>query len=148
MAPTNVKISQVMTDQVMSISPNDTMDRVNKIFETQNFHHLPVVDKEGRVVGMLSKTDYFRIQHGFTLFKMKKAEEYNNAIARSLLVSEVMTKQIATLNPDDDLLVAVGIFSENLFHAMPVVDEHKHLVGIVSIMDLLNHAYNTHLILK
>lgn len=137
-----------MTEHVVSISPTDTMDRVNKIFETENFHHLPVVDKNGKVVGMLSKTDYFRMQHGFTLFKLKKAEEYNNAIARSLLVSEVMTKQVATLSPDDDVLVAVGIFNENLFHAMPVVDKYKQLVGIVSIMDLLNHAYKTHLMLQ
>lgn len=137
-----------MTDQVVTIGPCETMDKVNRIFETEKFHHLPIVDQEGKVLGMLSKSDYYRIQHGLTSFKLKKAEEYNNAIARSLLVSDVMITDVTTLSPDDNILIAVDIFNENLFHAMPVVNEHNQLVGILSIIDLLNHAYMPHLLLK
>lgn len=118
------------------------MDKVQDIFRKNNIHHVPVV-KEGSVVGMVSKSDYFRLLHGFTLFKTQKSEEYNDAILRSLLVGEVMTRQIAVLNPEDSLELAAGFFRENLFHALPIVDkEQNKLVGIVTTYDLLAYAFS------
>ena len=60
---------------------------------------------------------------------------------RSLLVKEVMSKQVATLGPEDTLELAAGFFRENMFHALPVVDEDNMLIGIVTTYDLLNYAY-------
>ena len=105
-----------------------------------NIHHLPVV-VEGKVIGILSKSDYLRLLHGFTLFKTEKSTEYNDAIMRSLLVGEVMTKQVATLAPDDTLEMAAGFFRENLFHALPVVSKGK-LVGILTTFDLITFAFS------
>jgi CBS domain-containing protein len=66
---------------------------------------------------------------------------------RSLLAEEAMTRQVATLDPDDSLEMAVGFFRENLFHALPVVDKDK-LVGIVTTFDLLTHAYASPLMME
>ena len=90
---------------------------------------------------MVSYTDYLKLLHGFTLFKTRKSDEYNDAILRSLLVKEVMTKQLATLKPEDTLEMAAGFFRENLFHALPVVDDDNMLVGIITTYDLINYAY-------
>lgn len=133
-------VAEIMTERVIVVRPNETMDVVQDIFRKNNIHHIPVVDN-GQVVGMISHADYLKLLHGFTLFKTKKSDEYNDAILRSLLVKEVMTKQVATLGPDDSLEVAAGFFRENLFHALPVVDEDNLLVGIVTTYDLLNYAY-------
>ena len=76
-----------------------------------------------KVIGIVSKSDYLKLLHGFTLFKTHKSEEYNDAIMRSLLIKEVMTKQVATINPEDTIELAAGFFRENLFHALPVVDQ-------------------------
>lgn len=135
------KISEVMTRDVLFVRPDDTMEKVDELFRTHNIHHLPVLDENGKVVGIVSKTDYFKIIHGFTLFRNEKMESYNKAILRSLLVKEVMTKQVAKLHPDDTVMVAAGFFKENLFHAIPVVDSDGKLVGIVTTYDLLNYAY-------
>ena len=134
-------VRDIMTTDVWFVRPDDSLQKVSDIFNGNNIHHLPVVDDDGKVKGMISKSDYLRLQHGFTLFKTEKAEEYNQAIFRSLLVGEVMTKQVAKLMPDFTLDYAAGIFRENLFHAMPVVDEHGKLVGILSTYDLLKYAY-------
>ncbi|MDX1667419.1 MAG: CBS domain-containing protein [Saprospiraceae bacterium] len=133
-------VREIMTREVITVSPEDTMDKVRDIFRRHAIHHLPIL-RDGRVVGILSKSDYLRLQHGFTLFKTHKSEEYNDAIMRSLLVGEVMVKQVATLNPEDTIEIALGIFRENLFHALPVVDQSGQLVGIVTTYDLLNYAY-------
>lgn len=67
---------------------------------------------------------------------------------RSLLVREVMVKQVAKLRPEDKIELAADIFRENLFHAMPVVDNDGKLKGIVTTFDLLNYAFNDLLLLK
>jgi acetoin utilization protein AcuB len=133
-------VAEVMTERVIVVRPEETMDVVQDIFRKNNIHHVPVVDK-GCIVGMVSHADYLKLLHGFTLFKTKKSDEYNDSILRSLLVREVMTKQVATLGPEDSLELAAGFFRENLFHALPVVDEDNILIGIVTTYDLLNYAY-------
>jgi CBS domain-containing protein len=134
-------VSEIMTTDVIFLRPGDTMEKVADIFRMNNIHHIPIIDDNGKVVGIVSQADYHKILHGFTLFKTEKSEEYNKAILRSLLVKEVMTKQVAKLNPDDKLTVAAGFFRENLFHAIPVVDKKGSLVGIISTYDMLNYAF-------
>jgi CBS domain-containing membrane protein len=134
-------IGQIMTTNLITVTPKDTMADVQEIFRTHNIHHIPVVDGT-KVVGIISHTDYLKLLHGFTLFNTRKSEEYNNAIMRSLLVQEVMVKQIAKLNPEDSVYMAAGFFRENLFHALPVVKEDGTLIGIITTYDLLNYAYN------
>lgn len=133
-------VAEIMTENVIVLEPDETMDVVQEIFRKNNIHHLPVVEN-GRVVGMVSYTDYLKLLHGFTLFKTRKSDEYNDAILRSLLVKEVMTKQVATLKPEDTLEMAAGFFRENLFHALPVVDADDMLLGILTTYDLINYAY-------
>lgn len=138
----NVSLGQIMTTPVITVSPDDTMDKVQDIFRKNNIHHLPVI-QDGKVVGMISKSDYLRLLHGFTLFKTHKSEEYNDAILRSLLIGEVMTRQVAVLNPEDSLELAAGYFRENLFHAIPIVEaDNNRLLGIVTTYDLLNFAFS------
>jgi CBS domain-containing protein len=137
-----VTVGQIMTTNVLFVKPNDTMDKVSEIFRMNNIHHVPVIGEDGKVVGIVSHTDYHKILHGFTLFKTEKSEEYNKAILRSLLVKEVMSRQVAKLNPNDSVMVAAGYFRENLFHAIPVVDKQSKLVGIVTTYDMLNYAYH------
>ncbi len=134
-------IASIMTRNVFFVHPSDTMQRVDELFKLHNIHHIPVIDENSRVVGILSKVDYLKILHGFTLFKTEKSQEYNKAILRSLLVEEVMTKQVATLQPEDTVDVAAGYFRENLFHAIPVVDRQKKLVGILTTFDMMNFAF-------
>jgi acetoin utilization protein AcuB len=99
------------------------------------------VDSANKVIGIISKTDFHKLEHGFTLFRSKESQAYNDAIMRSLLANDVMTKQVVTLLPEESIMVAVDIFKENLFHAIPVVDKHHKLLGILTTYDLLTYAY-------
>lgn len=136
----SISVNQIMTTDILTVRPDQTMDKVQDIFERHAIHHIPVVEG-GKVVGMISKADYFKVLHGFTLFKSDRSREYNRAILRSLLASEVMTKQVATLRPLDSVHLAAGFFRENRFHALPIVDEQEVLIGIITTYDLLNLAY-------
>ena len=136
------KVEEVMTKEVMTVGPYNCMDEVQRVFEQEAFHHLPVVE-DGKVVGILSKTDYLRLLHGFTLFKTSKSDAYNKAVMQSLLVKEVMTASVVKVKKGDSLGYAAEIFRENYFHALPVVDETGAIEGIITTYDLLMDAYSS-----
>lgn len=135
------RIGTIMTTHPHTVGPNEAMDKVHALFCEHEIHHVPVVDPSNRVVGMMSKTDYYKLQNSFTLFGRKQAQQFNQVVFESILVKEVMTEQLVMLHPGDDIRVAAGIFKENLFHAIPIVDDNKKLVGILSTYDLLSYAF-------
>ena len=137
-----VSVNQIMTTEVITVRPEDTMEMVHRIFQTTDIHHLPVIDADGKVIGIISKADYYSISNAFPLFRPDLREAANERLFKSLLVEDVMTRQVATLSPEDSLAVAAGFFKENIFHALPIVDKHGKLVGIVTTFDLLNYFFS------
>ena len=131
-----------MSTDVIAVQPNDTMSKVHELFNSHNIHHLPVVDEKRKVLGIISKSDYFSVANAFPLFKPEKRDAANQQLFKSLLVEDVMTKQVATLLPEDNIQVAAGYFRENIFHAIPVVDNESRLVGILSTYDLLTYFFD------
>lgn len=129
-----------MTRKVKSVGPNTTMDVVADIFASETFHHLPVVEG-GKVVGIISSTELHMLEDHFTLFRQGNLNELNKKILRSLLAKEVMTKKVAKVGPEDTVDYAVDIFRENLFHALPVVNQEKELVGIITPYDIMTWAF-------
>ncbi|MEM1319698.1 MAG: CBS domain-containing protein [Bacteroidota bacterium] len=138
----NPKLKEIMTLNPFTVGPDDSMARVDELFNTHNFHHLPVVNKENEVVGMISKSDYRLLCGRLTLFMRDRERTENLAYFRSLLVEEVMTTPVAKLGEENEASIAVGFFRENLFHAVPVVNKDNKLVGILTPLDLINYAFN------
>lgn len=129
-----------MTKTPISLSTEDTVDVAYEVLETHNFHHIPIVDTEHRLQGILSKQDLINLAHGRTLFAIGDREELNYTFFRTLRCKDVMTCNVSSLRSDQTIKDAMALFSNNLFHAIPIVDA-GHLVGIVSTYDLLNFAY-------
>lgn len=137
----NNSLSTIMTEDVIYVLPNDTLDKVQDIFNRNNIHHIPVVNAKREVIGIISKSDYLLLCDHLTLFRKELNQQNNLRFFQSLLVEEVMTKQVAKLRKEDTIHLAAAYFRENLFHAIPIIDEHNKLVGIVSTHDLLNYAF-------
>ena len=136
------QIKNLMTEMVNCVRTVDSMKSIQGIFTTHSFHHLPVIDADEKVVGIISRSDYQKIQEIFSTLNDFGVEMASNNFARSMTAEEIMTKPIVTIHPDATIEFALGIFRENLFHAMPVVDRQNRLVGILSTYDLLFYAYD------
>ena len=134
------KIADVMTTRLITLQTEDTVDQADKIFAEHNIHHIPIIDEQGQLKGIISKSDYLKISYGATLFHKHNAADYNQALYRSLLIREVMTKDVVSLNPFDSIAKAISIFEQNRFHAIPV-EEKGILVGIITPLDLLHFAF-------
>lgn len=142
-----IPVAEIMSRDLLIVKPEDNLDRVGEIFRANNIHHLPVVDDRGALVGMVSQTDFNKVNHMFTLFDKEKYAEYNKKLHKNMEVREVMTRRLATLKPEDPLTVAIGIFQENLFHALPVVDDGT-LVGLLTTMDVINYCCREEMLLN
>lgn len=136
-----MEIKDLMTSPVMTVHPNDKMEKAAEVFENEPFHHIPVVDDDRKVVGIISRHDYYKILNAFTVFNTYNSRRSNETMMKALLTRDVMTKQVATINMNDPVEKAVGIFQENRFHALPVVNDQKLLEGIITTYDLLNYAF-------
>ncbi len=127
-------ISEIMSTDLISVSPYDDLEQVKTIFDNNRIHHIPVV-KDGAIIGLVSKSDYLFFRRGFLDDSSLKRLELIRLSTHT--VSEIMTTGLATLAPDQKINVAIELLKENLFHAVPVVEDEQ-LVGIVTTWDIIN----------
>ena len=134
-----VKISEVMTKDIVTVRSTSLLSRVADLFDKNSFHHIPVVDK-GNLVGMISSTDVDRARTGVSLFNNPKLEDYNKALFETMMASDIMTSNVEQLQSSDDIREAYKKFRSNKFHAIPIVDKDE-VVGIVTPLDLLDYFF-------
>ena len=124
----NEPVRTIMTTSVITLSPNSTLGEARDILLKKRIHHLPVIDEDRKLVGLVTSWD---------IFKLGKSESEYHAIR----VSEVMTRRLATLEPDDHIGAVAEVLMEHLFHAIPIVNGQNELEGIVTSYDLLRYEF-------
>jgi len=132
-------VSTIMTTQLVTVNPEDKLSVVEDLFKNNKIHHLPVV-RFRKMVGLISKTDLLYFLKGYS------ENTYDDVINKTRLINytaqDIMTTGIAKLAPNDRINVALKIFEENLFHAIPVVKEEE-LMGIITTYDIIKALSNT-----
>lgn len=124
----NEYISTIMSTEVITLDVNDNLGRVVDILKKNRVHHLPVVDGK-KLVGIVTSWDLLKLNKTF--------EEYP-----TINVSDIMTKKVATLEPDMHIGSVAEVLLENLFHAIPIVNDDHELVGIVTAFDVLRYEHD------
>ena len=127
-------VKTLMTTNLITVAPEDKLTVVKEIFEKNKIHHIPVVHGKD-MVGLISKTDFVYFMRGFN--RSEEDKFVNEARLRAYKAKDIMTKGLAKLNPNARINVALEIFMENRFHAVPVVEENGELVGIVTTFDII-----------
>ncbi len=128
-------ISSLMTDHknLVTVAPEESLKRVKEIFDSHNFHHIPVVHFR-EIVGILSRTDFEHFMGGASHFE---EDRYVNELRlERTMVKEIMVKRLGKVAPDDRINVALEVFLINRFHALPVVEDGE-LVGILTPFDIM-----------
>lgn len=116
-----MKIKDIMTTDVKSVSPNDSISQAALLMEQLNVGSVPVVDNN-KVVGIVTDRD-------IALRNVARGQNPNQK------VSDVMTTNVTSAPPDMDVHSAANIMASNQIRRLPVVD-NGNLVGIVAIGDL------------
>ena len=128
-----LRVADVMTAKPISIPPSLTVRDALAIFETLEIRHLPVVDEQQRLIGMVSERDL----HSFYAPRQSLALEAV-ALARRALdgpVSSVMVATPLSIEEAAPLDAAIRKIIDAHLSALPVVREGT-LVGVLSFVDL------------
>ncbi len=134
----NTPISNIMTQAPVTVRPDDNLVTVQDIFNRYPFHHIPVLEKDNSVVGIISKTDMLLFLKN--LSHQTSGKKYTQFSETNTMAIDIMTTDLTALDPEDTVGLAADIFLANIFHAVPVVEDNK-LVGILTNHDLLQYAY-------
>lgn len=129
-----------MTTNLVTVSPDTNTREIQDLFQVHNFHHLPVVERGGVLVGIISKEDFFKL--AYVLSRNTTGRTWSEKEYRALKAGDIMTKYPLVLDPEDSIGLAADIFLANRFHALPIVEEEQ-LVGMVTTHDLLLYSFNS-----
>lgn len=108
---------------VVTIRPEQTLREAARLMAENNIGALVVVNEARQTVGIISERDIIRI-----------ASKHEDAFAQP--VSQVMTRDVITGIPQDDLIAVAHAMTEKRFRHLPIVDKGE-LVGIISIGDVV-----------
>lgn len=122
--------SQFMSMPVVTMPVNATLKDAWKVVIEKRYRHIPVVDEENRLIGVVSDRDLLK-----AAAKARKKEAV--VPVGSLTVGEIM-KQPAIAAQGDTLLVHIAlIFIRKRIGCMPITDSMGHVIGILTRTDLL-----------
>lgn len=127
-----MKIRDVMTRKPMTLARNDALSLADDRIAKKGIRHFPVVEG-GRVVGVLSHRD---LVHAAMSSAMGFGEKASAEFLKSVPVKEVMSDEVVTASPDDDIKTAARVMIDRKIGCLPVVEDGV-LVGIVTETDLL-----------
>jgi len=120
-------------DPIAAAADDHLIDALSRMAE-RNVRHLPVIDGNGRVVGILSDRD-IRTAIGDPARALDS--EQTRVRLQSLRVADVMSQPAVTVRDTAPFTEAAARFVDHRIGALPVVNEAEHLVGLVSYVDLL-----------
>ncbi|HHS96060.1 MAG TPA: CBS domain-containing protein [Phaeodactylibacter sp.] len=134
----NITIEKIMTESTLSVKAKDSLKTIDDIFNKFPFHHIPVVNDELEVIGIISKTDVHTFLKKLT--EESSGKYYAQVTIENTKAEDIMTPDPYVIDPDDTIGLAADIFLANTIHALPVVEMGK-LTGIITTHDLLQYAY-------
>jgi acetoin utilization protein AcuB len=133
-------VSQSMTRKVVTVKRETPLVEARALMSTGSFRHLPVVDDEHRLIGIVTDRDIrSAMPSRLTVAEGEPTAESKYA---HLKVQEVMTADPAVVLPSHTIQDALLLIQEKRVGAFPVVDEMGKLVGILSVRDLLKAFTN------
>ena len=119
-----MKVKECMCNKVFTCSPSTTVYDAAKIMQTSHIGCIPVCDTENCMVGIITDRD-------IVLRCIA-----NDKDAKQTPISEIMTTNIWTCTPEDEMTTAQDKMGEEKIRRLPVVDNQGKIVGILSFGDL------------
>lgn len=128
-----LKVSNFMTAKVLVAQPEDGIRQTFFRMRENEVRHMPVVDEERRLVGIISDRDLRRpewVDEAPDLAHIYQLDD-------NLSVGDLMTRNVMVAHTYDTIAKATKVLLEHRFGALPVLNKEQELVGMLSSLDLL-----------
>ena len=125
-------IQDRMTKHPLTISEDESIAETHRYMQEQNVHHLPVLNKAGDMVGLVSESDLLKAQPSAATSLSMWEIHY---LLDRVKVKDVMVREVITTTEDCPIEEAAQLMLEHKISCLPVVRKSK-LVGIITETDL------------
>lgn len=128
-------IEAIMTTDVVTIPPTASLADARELMHQHRFHHLPVVESDGKLVGLMTLSDVLAASDS------SLRNDDSRIRAADITLREVMVTDIATVNESASLRQAALFIEKYKIGCLPVLSDGK-LKGIITDSDFVAVAIN------
>lgn len=129
----NLLVKDWMQADVIVAPPDMAMLKAHKMMREKNIRRLPIVKKNGKLVGIVTRSDVRQAQPSdattLNVWEM-------NYLLSQLTLKEIMTKDPVTIGAEDSVKTAATLMHNHKIGALPVVDDQGRVVGIITESDI------------
>ena len=129
-------VADVMSTKMQTLDRNDTLTIADDLMKQERIRHLPVLDADGALCGIVTQRDLFR---GAVLRSLGYGSRAEDMMLASLAVKDAMTEDPVTAAPGMPLADAARLMLEHQIGSLPVLDGGR-LVGILTEGDFVRLA--------
>lgn len=129
-----MKIENMMTRKLITLSMDSTLANAKEIFESNNIHHLLVTDDDGTLAGVVNDRDLYK--HLSPTVGTSQETHRDTALMQKKL-HQIMTRELTTAQPHLSLTKAILMFYDNHISCLPIINEDNVAVGIITWRDVL-----------
>jgi CBS domain-containing protein len=152
---TELFAKNIMISDVVTVTPDTSIGELSKVLLKNKVSGVPVVDDEGRLVGIVSEADIIRdnikVQFPFYFDPLMVSalvvdfEKYSEDIKDYLntKVETIMNHRVKTAGPSTPVSEIADIMVSNKVNRIPVVDDNKKVVGIITRADIIKSMIET-----
>jgi CBS domain-containing protein len=126
MSAYDLSVAELMTTAVITLSEKETITHADAEMKWAGIRHLPVTDRHGHLVGIVSNRDVLRA--------------LGESGGAPVPVHEIMTRDVLTVRPDTWAREAVDLMLEYKIDSLPVISDEGALIGIITATDFLEVA--------
>ncbi|MBM7557693.1 CBS domain-containing protein [Halanaerobacter jeridensis] len=144
-----MKASEIMTTNVVTVSPEDTVKEVAKVLTEEDISGVPVVE-DNELVGIVSEGDlvahdkklhfpnyvYF-LDSVFYLESFEKFEQDLKKVA-AVKIKDIMTEDVVTISPETTVEDIATLLTDEGINRLPVIEDGE-MIGIVSRADIVKY---------
>ena len=140
-----ITAGDAMTADVVSMTSADTLGRAKDMFQQHRFRHMPIVDAQGELVGIISDRDILRQlpfagkrppkdsgQFRGHLFKVDEL-----SVSLQIPLERIMTRRVSSISADAKLSQAALTMRKQKISCLAVVHDDRKLCGIITVVDIM-----------
>ena len=129
-----MRVRDIMTEKVITILQGRKVMLAGDVMDSAEVRHMPVVDADDRVVGIVSRTDLLRASPRNS--GLPQDRFYLKRHLTQLQVKDIMSRSLC-IDPDATVQAAARLMRARKVNCLPVVDRRHRILGIITSFDTL-----------
>lgn len=130
----DMKVKDIMTENLVTIEPDEPIIQAIKAMDEGGFRRLPVL-KAGHIIGIITDRGIRKTLNSPMVFHEKTNDGY---LLREIRFGSCMTREPLTVSPQADVVDAAALMEQEKIGGLPVMNGNQ-LIGIIIVSDLVNY---------